>query len=302
MKAEAWRRAKLGEKPRRSWQDATARWLRETSHKASHKDDVMRLRWLDGHLGDLWLDEITRDILDRVIESKLGEGVSNATVNRHLALIRAILRCAVNEWEWLGQMPRIRTLPEPKKRVDFLTQDEAARLAEALPGYLAEPYRFALETGLRQGNVFGLEWRQVDLARRMAWIHPDQAKARKAIAVPLTPEAVLILRRQRGRHKVYCFTKDGKPLKWVHWRAWKDALKRAGITRHVCWHVATRHTWASWAIQDGMPLSVLQELGSWGSPEMVQRYAHLASEHLRAHVRSRMKPRLRAVGGTDLSQ
>ena len=41
---------------------------------------------------------------------------------------------------------------------------------------------FTLATGLRAANVTGLTWEQVDLARKLAWIHPDQAKARKAIA------------------------------------------------------------------------------------------------------------------------
>ena len=49
--------------------------------------------------------------------------------------------------------------------------------------------------GLRRANVTGLQWTQVDLVRRLAWMHPDQAKARKAIAVPLNAEAVHHRRR-----------------------------------------------------------------------------------------------------------
>jgi len=37
-------------------------------------------------------------------------------------------------------------------------------------------------------------------------------------------------------------------------------------------------------VQTGTPLYVLQELGSWGSPEMVQRYAHLSTDHLASYV------------------
>jgi integrase len=65
-------------------------------------------------------------------------------------------------------------------------------------------------------------------------------------------------------------------------KAWRDALKRAGI-EGVCWHML-RHTWASWHVQKGTPLYVLQELGTWESVEMVMRYAHLTSEHLREHA------------------
>ena len=53
---------------------------------------------------------------------------------------------------------------------------------------------FSLVTGLRRANVTGLQWLQVDLVRRVGWIHPDQAKGRKAIAVPLNAEAVVLIR------------------------------------------------------------------------------------------------------------
>jgi len=59
---------------------------------------------------------------------------------------------------------------------------------------------------------------------------------------------------------------------------WRKALERAGI-ENFTWH-GLRHTWASWHVQNGTPLNVLQELGGWSSYEMVQRYAHLAPDHL----------------------
>jgi hypothetical protein len=61
-----------------------------------------------------------------------------------------------------------------------------------------------------------------------------------------------------------------------------NALTRAGIT-NFRWH-DLRHTWASWHVQNGTPLHVLQELGGWSDYKMVQRYAHLAQEHLVRYV------------------
>jgi integrase len=58
-----------------------------------------------------------------------------------------------------------------------------------------------------------------------------------------------------------------------------------------------RHTWASWHVQNGTPLNVLQELGGWESPQMVRRYAHFAAQHLAAYV-SKL-PRLIFVDGDD---
>lgn len=46
-----------------------------------------------------------------------------------------------------------------------------------------------------------------------------------------------------------------------------------------------RHTWASWLVQSGVPISALQEMGGWESIEMVKRYAHLSPNHLNEHAR-----------------
>lgn len=126
-------------------------------------------------------------------------------------------------------------------------------------------------------NVTRLEWSQVDLSRKIAWIHPDQAKARRAIAVPLNADAMFVLIAERGKHDTYVFTYRENPVLEANTKAFKSALARANI-KDFRWH-DLRHTWASWHAQNGTPLHVLKELGGWESMEMVQRYAHLAAEH-----------------------
>ncbi|UZR30718.1 tyrosine-type recombinase/integrase [Methylococcus mesophilus] len=284
LKAELWEQSRLGVKPGYSWQQAVLRWLDDTEEKASRRDDINRLRWLHVHLEGVMLSEVDRYKLDAVISAKKGEGASNATINRHLAIVRSILRKAVHEWGWLDSMPKVRMLPEPKQRIRFLTKDEAERLLAELPAHLADMVRFSLETGLRQANVTGLLWNQLDLVRKVAWIHPDQAKARKAIAVPLSDVAVEIIRRQLGKHHTHVFSYRGQSVSRVNNHAWTKALGRAGI-ENFRWH-DLRHTWASWHVQRGTPLHVLQELGGWESVEMVKRYAHLSGEHLAQYVTS----------------
>jgi integrase len=241
----------------------------------------MHLRWLDKYLGDKMLDEINRALIDRIIAARLVE-VTSASVNRTLQVVRVILRRAVFEWEWLDKLPKFRWLPEPARRVRWLTREQADKLITCLPEHLAAMVRFSLETGLRKSNVTGMQWSQVDLVRRFAWIHPDQAKARKAIPVPLSSAAVEVVRQQIGKHLEYVFTYKGRPVKQVNTKAWTAALARAGI-KEFRWH-DLRHTWASWHVQAGTPMYVLQELGAWESPEMVQKYAHLSSDHLAQYV------------------
>jgi integrase len=300
LKAELWRVARLGEKPSHFWEEAVLRYLKEKRYKASLGDDKAHLRWLDQHLRGVKLDGIDRGVIDRVTERRAGEGVSNATVNRTLEVLRAVLRKAVNEWDWLDKALAIRMLPEPKRRIRWLSRDEAERLLAELPEHLRAMARFSLATGLRRRNVMELEWSQVDLKRRRAWIHPDQAKARKAIAVPLNAEAMVVLREQAGKHASRVFTYKGMPVKQVNTKAWKKALARVGI-EDFRWH-DLRHTWASWHVQAGTPLHVLQELGGWESVEMVRKYAHLAADHLTQYAERLARPRVLMDSGTKLVQ
>jgi integrase len=99
-----------------------------------------------------------------------------------------------------------------------------------------------------------------NLARRTAWVHADQAKARKAIGVPLSATAVIVIREQIGKHSTHVFSYRGKPVRQVNTKTWRQALKRVGI-EDFRWH-DLRHTWASWHVQAGTPLPVLQELGA----------------------------------------
>ena len=278
LKAEAWRQQKLDETPRRSWNDAVVRWCKEQSHKVTAEEDKAKLRWLDRHLGGKELDTINRDMIERISQAKLDDGCSNATVNRTLALVRSILRKCVREWQWLDRAPTVRMLKEPTRRIRYLTRLEADRLLAELPEHLRDMAAFSLASGLRAANVTGLCWSAVDLDRRLAWVHPDEAKARRAIPVPLNGEAVAVLQKQIGKHREVVFTFKGKPIEQVSTAAWYKGLARAGI-ENFRWH-DLRHTWASWHIQGGTPLNVLQELGGWASYAMVQRYAHLAADHL----------------------
>jgi len=188
-------------------------------------------------------------------------------------------------WEWVDRIPAIRLLREAQRRVRWLTHDEAERLLAELQRHTRELAGFALATGLRESNVTHFEWSQVDLERRMAWIHPDQAKARRAISVPLNADAHAVLLRQQGNHPVRVFTHQGRPIAKANTKSWRRALDRAGVRpfddglpaedcrkryptkradeykyQDFRWH-DLRHTWASWHVQAGTPLYVLQELG-----------------------------------------
>jgi integrase len=303
LKADLWDQAKLGHKPRYTWNDAVVRFVADREHSSSLDTVKVHLRWLDSHLDGIELVAIDRGLVDRIAGIKRSEPITvrtkaglkatsrkvkPSTVNRVLEVLASVLHAAV-DWEWIDRAPKVAMLAEPTKRIRWITQDEARRLLAALPSHLADMALFSLETGLRRANVTGLQWSQVDLARKMAWIHPDEAKARKAIPVPLSDVAIDVLRRQRFAKRKSEFVESvfvfrGQPVHQTGTRAWKQALKKVGIS-DFRWH-DLRHTWASWHVQRGTPLHVLKELGGWETMEMVQRYAHLSADHLAQWVQS----------------
>ncbi|MBC8952587.1 integrase [Xenorhabdus sp. PB62.4] len=134
------------------------------------------------------------------------------------------------------------------------------------------------------------------MQRKVAWIYPEDSKSGRAIGVALNDTACQVLRNQIGNHQKWVFVhkksanrNDGtrtpviRKMRVDDNKAWNSALKRSGI-ENFRFH-DLRHTWASWLVQAGVPLSILQEMGGWESIEMVRRYAHLAPNHLTEHAR-----------------
>lgn len=269
-RAELWQTRMLKVKPKRAFREACIRWLTERAHKRSISDDRDKVAYFMPRLGDTLLSDITRDM----VEAALPADVAPATRNRYRALVRAILRACEREWDWIDRAPALRVEAEPTRRVAFLTREQAENLVAALPERYRMPVRFALLTGLRRANVFGMCWEDIDLERGTAIVHADEAKAGRRIVVPLNAQARQLLQALPEPRKGRVWG----DLTRVWASTWKAATKRAGVP--WCRFHDLRHTWASWHAQAGTPMSVLQELGGWHSPQMVQKYAHLSPEHL----------------------
>jgi len=321
LKAGAWRVEKLGDTPAVTFDEACLRWLDEKASKKSLDDDKTKIAYFLGFFGGRVLSAITetdirhamqklrnqkhRERWEKMRDRLQAKGkpvppfedkpVSQATRNAYLAWLRSMLKMACNEWKWLDKVPLIKT-PRPRnKRVRWLTHEEAERLIASMPDSIRPVVVFALATGLRRANIVNLEWSQIDMQRRVAWIHPEQTKGGKAIGVALNNTACSVLREQIGLHKARVFVHidqkvgpDGKlrkafrPMRVDDNTGFNAGKKRAGIDNFRFHDL--RHTWASWLVQSGVPLSILQEMGGWESIEMVQRYAHLAPAHLTEHA------------------
>ena len=205
------------------------------------------------------------------------------TYNRYRSSINAVLNLAVEQGV-LAKAPKLKRMDDSNRAPSrWLRQEEWARLYQELPEYLKAPAAFALLTGLRASNVFGLTWDRVDFARRMVWVYGIDMKARKSIGVPLNSAALDVLRQQQSKHPTLVFVRQGKRILKPK-KSWHSACIRAGVGSRdadgdyvgFTWH-GFRHTFATWHVQEDTPLPVLQQLGGWSDLRMVMNYAHMTT-------------------------
>ena len=282
-RARAWRETHLGEVVK-TWADAASRWKIEKASKKSAWKDTQMLDWFCAveSFKTLPLAEITPDVI-AAARAKLAEGLSKNTVNKYMALLRSVLKASV-DWGWLTTAPKVPMYALAPTDPRWITQKQFQKLLEHLPAHQADIALFAVLTGLRRSNITGLTWDRVDLKRGTAFIPGSQAKGARGIAVPLSTEAVKLLKRLQGTHETYVFTYHGKPVYQLVTKAWRDARDAAGLPG-LRFH-DLRHTWASWQVQAETPLHAVQALGGWASHTMVQRYAHLSPGLLKKYANS----------------
>lgn len=258
---------------RRTVHEALDRWVKEKGLKRTIGRDMEILSEIPG---DTQLADLTHRMLADHLDAVAGRS-SASTANRHRACIVALLNRAVG-WGWIEHVPRLDVKQAAKHEPHWLTREEFERVAAELPRHAASMARFAVATGLRYGNVAGFKW---DWIRDgVGYVPPGNAKAGKAIPVPLNASALVVVEEQRGKHADYVFTdhRGHAPVESIK-TAWTKAVRKAGLC-DVRFH-DLRHSWASWHLQAGTPMHVLQRLGGWQSYDMItQVYGHFATEEL----------------------
>lgn len=257
----------------KTWGGAVLKWARVAERSDAELASIM---YFGKHFPDCLLGNITPEMIDVALSQfcKTPE-----TYTRHRARISAILRISDIHIKLEERAARKK---EPRT---WLTHEQWVVLRAELPPHMRTMADFAIATGLRQANVLTLRWAKVDIARKLVWIDAVDAKGGRAIAVPLSVGALDALTTAAGAHPEFVFTYRGHPVSEIK-TAWISANLRAGTGVMVggkyqgfTWH-GMRHTWATWHVQSGTPLDVLQKLGGWSDHRMVLKYAHHSPGYL----------------------
>jgi integrase len=246
--AEAWlggqiesvRKAKLfGDRPKRTFRQATIRYLIET-RKRSLDDDALHIRQLDSFIGDLLLHQVHDGTLATFKQHRVTvDEVSLTTVKRALEVVRRILRLAEN-WRdengitWLERAPRI-TMPtqsELAPRQPYpLNWDEQQLLFGLLPKHLADMALFSVNTGCREQEVCNLRWRWEqaipDLKTSVFVIPGDRVKNGRSRLVVMNAVARAVVDANRAQHGEFVFHRRQRGLKSMNNNGWQRARMKA---------------------------------------------------------------------------
>lgn len=287
LRNRLWRKKKLGDRSAIAFKDAADRWLASAwrGRKRKRTRDREILKWLLPRIGEDCISAVADpDALAELQKDGLAEGWSESTVDRMMRTIRAVLRLCWKRKEI--DQPYVPMFGDPESEPRFLTQAQFHSLCAQLPDHLVLAARFAVTTLLRLNSQARLKWHQVDMEQRWVWIRGEVTKGGKPFGIYLSDEALSILQECRElwpvgdavfQYRPAGKNKKSRPVGNFHKKAFKSAAKRAGVPG-LRWH-DLRHTGASWAVQNGITLQELMELGNWKSYRSVLIYAHLAKSN-----------------------
>lgn len=247
----------------------------------THRVDMSALRTLESFQKIRRLPDITGELLDQLIVSRKEKGMGNATINREINAIKAMMNKAV-EWGYLKtwKAAGVKELPETRCRLIFHTPKDMRLLIAKCQDRIYGFYNWltvcllGARAGLRRSEIYWLAWRDVDLVRGIISIVPKPGwdpKTYEQRHIPIPRDLIRHLKRLP------------KTSEWVmgerpptlgsmssHFRKITKSAKLPGGLHTL------RHTYASHLVQAGVPLYTVMKLLGHKSIETTMIYSHLA--------------------------
>lgn len=257
-----------------------------------HKSSISNVRHLTRYFGAKYLHEIIQRDVEKYVDWRLQhtnprslKPIVPNTVNKDLGILRNMFNKAI-EWGYFsGRNPvhGFKFLPVDNKRIRFLEKEEIQRLLENCEDHLKDIVQFAINTGMRKGEIFNLKWNNVDMTHGL--IHILQTKNGEQREIPIN-DAVrdILFRVRKDPESPYVFASfDGKPFNDIK-KSFHTALGKAKI-ENFRFH-DLRHTFASQLVMAGVDLMTVKELLGHKTIEMTLRYSHLSCSHKQRAVQS----------------
>jgi integrase len=264
----------------RLWQEYKSQ---KPDSKSLRTDENRYQNYLKEAFGEKEASELIQLDVDRLRVNLLKKRKPQ-TVKHILALLKRIINFGVNKGLCQGtgfkiEMPRVNNL-----KTEDLTLEQLRNLIEAIDKdhdvQAANLMRMALFTGMRRGELFKLQWDDIDFERGFIRIRdpkggPDQK-------IPLNEAARQLLENHPRTDSPYIFPGRYGGQRTDVKKAVNRIKKRAGLPTDFRPLHGLRHVYASMLASSGkVDMYTLQKLLTHKSPQMTQRYAHLRDDTLR---------------------
>jgi integrase len=237
---------------RPTFTDCAARYIEQSRAKRSIDVIKWHVALLQSQIADLEPRQVHDQTLQPFVSARLAAGASATTINRSLEVVRTILNRAARSYRdadgrpWLeGVPPLITMLPENPRSPYPINWQEQDALFRRLPAHLARMALFAVNTGLRDSNICGLQWQWEvavpEVGRSVFVISPEAFKTKRPHVVILNDIAWSIIESQRGKHPTWVFPYRGRRIGKMNNNGWQQARRDAGLPlvrvhdlRHSC--------------------------------------------------------------------
>jgi integrase len=266
--------------------DHYAKTVSSRKSMGSQQRDRLILAKFVTRWGTLLLRDLTTLQIEEYMAERLAQ-VSYATISKELGVLKSAFRCAVR-WTWASRSPFIGIVlnQEGTARTRWLSDDEEMLLLAHCPDWLRDIVIVGLDSGLRPGNLLGLQCSWVQLGQTCLHIPREQTKTKKLpLTIPLTTRAADIIHRylERAWSQHLFVSTAGHPYTCAQVNR---ELQRAALTaglRDICLYTL-RHSFISRLVQAGVLLLERCRPAGHRDVRMSMRYAHLAPQHLRNSI------------------
>ena len=254
--------------------------------RTSSKDEGLFRNHIGPRFGHLALHKIPRLDVQVFHNDLVKKGLSPATADHNIKLIRRMLNLAV-QWEFLEKNPlaRIALFNVDNQIENYLDDEAIQRLVAVLKAHpkkvIALLLMFLLSTGARKASAMNAKWEEVDLVNRVWRIPATNSKSKKAATVPLNDSAIWVLEQLHSEGAtgfIFVHDRTQKPYSGIE-KTWYMIRKLASIGDSVRIH-DLRHTYASLLVTSGRSLYEVQKILSHSDPKITMRYAHLSAKTL----------------------
>lgn len=259
------------------FRDVLDRYSNEVAPLHRSTTSKRNLQILIRDLGHLNLAQVEPKAIALWRDTKL-QTIKPSSVNRLIGTLGSVINHARKEWQLPIDNPilNIKRPSSGQARSRRLVGDEEQRLLAALDDRYARLARFALATGMRRGEILGLEWKHIDKEKRTALLL--QTKNGEARVIPLSSSAVSVL-EEIGTAEVWPISGrvfDIHPIAFE--KGWRRACRLSGI-RDLRMH-DLRHEAISRLFELGLNVMEVSAISGHKTLSQLKRYTHLDAEKL----------------------